>query len=750
MGTMTKLKTKLRSSSSRKDRSLPGKPGAEDADALRFSRSTSLNATVNVADDVEEVFYAHTAPSSAAGTRGTDVVYRTTEQLRGTGLEPLAEDSEASYASSSFASDLSAALHPPVLSRGPSATGGPHSADALRAELAEVKAEVAAMRREVMNEVHTLRYDVLKEVTLLKGAISQLVAAVSVPRADSPASSSTARTASSSSSAADEPAGTPPLSADVRRAIGRSPSVVTSEATKARLAAARPPSSSSASSTTASVRASSRLTQVDDDVLSAPLRPEQLDELFPLVDPQPDALKYARQLTAGTREWALRRVQDWLDSRFDVGRDTLLAVVGDGGAGKSTFAGRVAEHFAGGSLLAAHLCKFDRKAKSAPRVVLLSLVQQVVKRLPGFKRQLARLNLKYVLEEPDPCALAGKLLVDPLAAMEEPLTAYFVLIDGLDQCRATALAAGHPDIQRNELLAFLAHVLPQLPSWLGVLVTSKPMPELARALKITSVLDFSAANAEFVADASFLVDEIVDTSVVPADREAARRELARKSGGNMSFLEFTRRALAHPMAGVMDQLEGGRVDGNLTHHITLDVLQELPESLFEIYMEIFEDKFGQGRVRLWRKAQPLLTLIVAAASGPYSLVRERAARELLGLSSDDVRLLRRAFVDIVSLRDDGVFRIDSSSLFDWLCDPQRAHESFFIDPRDGLPQLKKLQALRRGGSSASSSSSGGNDDKTRAASRRTESARSASSSARFDPPSNPTPPVGILKRGSRA
>lgn len=750
---MTKLKTKLRSSSSRREKLLgTSKPALEDEDALKYARTTSMNATVNVADDVEEVFYAHTAPTG----RTTDVVYRTTEQLRGTNLEPLAEDhvlpstrsvaaSEANYVSSS-ASEYngdSGLFHPPALGRGFSA--GPPAAgqvDALRAELAAVKSEVLAIRREMMNEMHTLRYDVLKEVTMLKGAISQLVAAVSVPRADSP-------------SAGDDQ----PLSADVRRAITRSPSVVTSKATKARLAAARPPSASNASSHSASTgsssRASSRLTQlapVNDDVLSAPLRTEQLDELFPIVDPWPDAAKHARNLTAGTREWAMDRVQDWLDSRFDVGRDTLLAVVGDGGAGKSTFAGRVCEHFAGGNLLAAHLCKFDRKAKSQPRVALLSLVRQIVKHLPDFKRQLARLNLKYVLEEPDPFVLAGKLLVDPLAALEEPITPKFLLIDGLDQCRATALASGHPDIHRNELLNLLAQVVPQLPKWLGVLVTSKPMPELARALKVTSVLDFSAANAAYVADARFLVDEIVDTSVVAADREPARAELERKSGGNMAYLEFTRRALAHPMTAVMNQLEDqtGAIADLATHHVTLDVLQELPESLYEIYMEIFEDKFGNGRLRLWRKVQPLLSLIVTAASGPYSLVRERAARELLQYSSDDIRLIRRSFVDIISLRDDGVFRIESSSLFDWLSDASRAHESFFVDTREGLAQLKKLQALSRSGSSSSSSSSStssGGHDKARAVSRRTDSARST---GRFDPPANPNRPVGILKRGGRS
>lgn len=747
MGTMTKLKTKLRSSRHGKEGAGLSKP---QQDGL-VARHTGANATVSVADDVEDVFYAQTAPAGYRTTeqlRTADVGYRTTEQLRATGLEPLAEDrelpsarsasaaaSDRSFASSA-ASDLS--FSAPTLFRG--ASGAP--ADA-RAELADVRGELAALRREVMGELHTLRYDVLKELALLRGALSQLLAAppavqVQAPpavpaRADSPASS--ASTASSGSgSGPGSRAGSSADAAEVRAVLSRSPSVTTSDATRARLTAARP---------TATSRASSRLTSmapVDDDVLSKPLSDAQLDELFPLVDPAADVGRLARQLAAGTREWALERAQRWLDSRFDVGDDALLVVVGDGGSGKSAFAARVCEQFGGGNLAAAHLCKFDRKAKSQPRVVLLSLVRQLVKALPGFKNQLARLNLKYVLQEPDVFALANKVLVDPLVALEEPIAAKFLVIDGLDQCRGID--------GRNELLEFLAHVLPLLPAWLGVMLTSKPMPELARSLKVTSILDFSASNADFVADAKFLVDEIVDGAVVPEDRAEARKVLQRKSAGNMAYLTFTQRALSHPMATVLSQFDDPAANAAL---VTLDVLEELPESLYEIFMEIFDDKFGAGRARLWRKAQPLLTLIVAAAAGPYSLVRERAARELLSFSSDDMRLLRRAFVDIVSAQG-GVFRIESSALFDWLVDESRRDEAFFVDPREGLGSLKKLQQLTfRSGSSGSTASDASSVDaaeRVRAGSTRSVRTDSSRSPSRVhEPPNNPGQPVGILKRG---
>lgn len=761
---MTKLKTKLRGggSSSRRERDLKraqsdGVPLPDDEslrlsrqvaeDALRFQRHTTLSSAMS--DDVEEMFYgghgghggapghAGVDRSTAGSVRATDV-YRTTEQLRSTGLEPLAEDRV-----------LPPARPAVPASSGPYADGpyadGPGGLAALRAELADVRAETQAIRREVMNELHVLRYDVLKEVTVLKGAVAQLLAALAPGGGDagsrpgSAGSATSAATTASSSSAELSPAD--------RAAIGVAPTVVASDATRARLAAARPDPATC--TPTPAARASARLTQlapVDDAALSAPLRPEQLDELFPLVDASADIAAFARARAPGTRDWATARVQEWLDSRFNVGQDTLLGVVGGPGTGKSTFCGSVCDMLQA-NVLATHFCKFDRKAKSTPRVVLLSLVRQVVANLPPFKRQLARLNLKYVLEEPDVFVLAGKVLIDPLAACEEPITAKCLVLDGLDQCK-TVRRGG----VRNELLEFLAHVVPQLPSWLGVLVASKPAPELATQLKFTSLLDFSAKNKLFVQDARFLVDDIA-ANFADAHAAEARRLLETKAGGNFAYLDFTRQALSSP----------GLDDGELE----LDMLHDLPESLYEIYLEIFEDKFGRGRNRLWGKVQPLLALIVAAAAGPYSLVREDAARELLGYSSDDMRLVKRSFVDIIAVRG-GCYRIESSALFEWLSDPARGGESFFFDADAGVDELRRLQQHVAAKAKQQSDEADAQGHERRRMSRR-ESARSTASnsssstssrshspppartssrvSSRYEPPANPSKPVGILKRG---
>lgn len=713
-------------------------------DAQRFQRNTAVNTSATSAtsssymsDDVEDVFYTANgarATNGAAG-RGTDTysnaratgggglrvtdVYRTTEQLRGASLVPLHEDQvfpAAARATATTTPSTTTGTTSPTMTP-PHALGGP--LDVLRAELADVRLEVQAIRRELMNEMHVTRYDVLKEVTMLKGTILTLVAALEsqgVRALDSGARSTTAFESSSP---------TELLSSDELATISRATSVRSSRATKTRLAATRDDAGPAAI-----VRASARLTQlapVADDALSTPLLQHQIDDFFPLVDSSAELETLARTFDPSTREWALERVQDWLDTRFNGGADNLLALVGDGGSGKSTFTAtlvvdRVPDHIA-----AVHVCQFDRKAKSSPRNVLLSVVNQLVTTLPGFKNQLARLNLRYVLEEADPLVLARKVLVDPLCALDEPSLAKVLVVDGLDQCKARG---------RNELLDFLSDVLPDLPPWLGVFVTSKPSPELPAKLAITSLLDFSAKNAQYMDDTVVLLNDLMG-SFRDQDVAEARELLKRKSGGNFTFLDFTRQALSHP--GMEDAGSG---------YIALDVLHDLPETVYEIYDEIFEDKFGQGRSRLWKKVQPLLELIVTAASGPYALITEAQAQEQLALSKDDVRNIRRAFVDVITVRH-GTYRLDSSALFDWLVDPTRADEQFFVDVSGGgMNALRQLHRQESAGDAHSVASSGGSSDKT--ASSNVSTASSYQSFVVAPPaPAKVTfkqPPTSILKK----
>lgn len=678
VGTVQKFKKKLRGSFLRKKESAweldddPMQRKHTQDEAMRFDRNAALTETVSVTDDVEEMFYKGSSTASYAPQ------YRTTEQIRGNmTLYALHEDIETPFSVASFSqssattpSNYTAStpedygfseMHPPT-GKLP-AVSKDLDLERLHSEVLEIKKEVSTIRREVVEELHVTRYDVLKELTLLKGAIAQL--AFTNLQISSPSVSST------DSSSSD------PLSSDDRAALTRQTPIKTSQTTRDRLTATR------ATSLRASARATSmRLTQlapVADDALSTPLNPQQIDELFPLIDFTSELAAHAYGLTPGSRVWALTHVQEWLDARFQYGNDPLLAVVGESGSGKSAFCGTVAQQFRG-NLLAVHCCQFDRKSKSSPRNVLLSVIHQILDNLPSFKNQLARLNLKYMLEEKDPFRLANKVLIDPLNALEEPTHSTLILVDGIDQC-----SVGAND--HNELLEFFAQIIPQLPPWVGFLISSKPSSKLADRLPVSSVLEFSAKNEAFVADAATFVEDIAQY-FSNDDAAEAKKLLKKKSGGNFAYLKFTKQALSHPGMAITSK------DGV----VPLSVVRELPETLYDIYAEIFEEKFGPNHGRVWDKAKPLLQLIVGAAAGPYSLVTEEQAKKQLDLTSEDLRMLRRSFADLVVV-EHGAYRMESSALCAWLSNPNRSEEQFYFSIEDALLALRKMRLNCSTGSS---------------------------------------------------
>lgn len=649
-------------------RRLGNKSLQEPAQSFRHTTNNGVRELPQPQDDVEDVFYnmnsmngippvqrmssRSSTRSSARGTETSTARYTTSSMrsTQSTGLEVLQENEELRQTHNAMSNGSQAPLSGEV-----------------RSELSELKEQVQGIKREMMNEMHLTRYDLLKEVTMLKGTILQLVTLLETNGVVNTGANSNAQP-------------TPELTKEDLDALTKP---TTTHAPK-------PSRNTVAKDETVPqlIRSSSRMTQlcpVADTALSTPLTQEQIDRMFPLIDASRDIQTHCRNFENGTRQWVVERFEEWVQGSLGGGQDRVVALVGDGGSGKSTLAGSLCDRF-DEHIAAHHFCHFDRKVRSSPRNVLLSLVNQLSKTVPLFKNQLARLNLRYVLEETDVYALASKVLIDPLCAVDEPVTSKVIVIDGLDQCR------NHRD-NINDLLDFIAAIIPSLPSWVGVFITTKPFAELAKKLPITSVIDFSPKSEEFTRDAGFLLDDIL-SSFDPTVATEARSVLMKKSGGNLSYLMFTKQALTQPD---MEQDDG---------YIPVEVLHDLPESLSEIYEEIFEDKFGKGRNRMWKKAQPLLELIASAASGPYALITEDQAMSQFSFTKEDLRMVRRSFMDIVSVRG-GNYRIESSSLFDWLTATERSGEQFYINTAAGVSILRQL-ARRQSSSDASSSFSSDN------------------------------------------
>ncbi|KAF0696819.1 Aste57867_12481 [Aphanomyces stellatus] len=515
--------------------------------------------------------------------------------------------------------------------------------------LDEMKREVENIRRDVMVELHTTKYDLLKEMAMLKGAVLRLVDTLDQrgPIISSPTKaveSPTERQERTESEATD-PCSTSSDTEDdddltmlpyMPRQSSQRPSTRQSMAKK-KHTAHRLSSSTSLRDSIMPRDSTAPPPPPKDESLTQPWD-AMLAQHLPLLDTKPKTL-----LLKGTRRWAMDAFKQWKHSP----QTQVLAVVGGHGTGKSTFLGHLVTERQD-DILASHFVRFDQQV-DATRVVL-SLARQIATAVPDYKHQLKRLNIPYLAQEPDAIALAMKLLVEPLHAITTIVPQHVIVLDGLDEDGDAAAASS------TSLLDVLAAVALEFPPWVCFVVGGAPAIE--SKLPRCDRLSFSLAHKGFAADCLVLAQTITTKHAID-DADVAPL-LKSRSAGSCHYLQFVDYAFAMLPPGTA-------VDATLA--------MQLPASLADIFADIFDDKYGAGRKRTWQKAQPVLEMIVAAAmlsfqkpSQPF--VTESAVAERLQYTPQDLALVRRSFGDIVSVRD-GVYRLHSQALVEWLVDPAR-------------------------------------------------------------------------------
>ncbi|OQR95012.1 hypothetical protein ACHHYP_00633 [Achlya hypogyna] len=539
----------------------------------------------------------------------------------------------------------------------------------MEAVVAEMKRHVDDIRRDVMMELHTTKYDLLKEMTLLKGAVMQLVSAMNnTDRKLSVMSDATVSSEADSDSIAESDEDTfepnpkvPYLPAASRAKEAPVQAAPTSrESTKLRDSSRQFSRESSRQlsreSTKLFARESVRLT-IKDQALTQPWE-NVLQKHLPYLETQRPTM----EMLPGTRDWAVDQYRKWAAEAGPAHESRVLAVVGGAGSGKTRFLSHLVSNYPE-QIMASHFTQYDARHSTA--AVLMSLAHQISCKLPDFQQQLVRLNLPYLVQETDAVVLATKLLVEPLSLMPAPAESQVIVLDAVDEDVAT------PGMN---LVALLAECALEFPSWVLFLVSARPVASVLSALPTHDTVHFTMEHRPFAADCTIAVQSIMAKHGL-ADKNILHL-LKGKSAGSFLYLQFVDQAFSM----IHSEIDAG-------------MIVELPKTLVDIYGQVFEEKYGKGRRRVWQKAQPVLEAIVGAATISHEknacpFVTEADVAHIFKLQSPDLALIARSFEDIVAV-EDGVYRLQSKSLFDYLTDASRSQEVAHINVERGIHYLTK-------------------------------------------------------------
>lgn len=361
------------------------------------------------------------------------------------------------------------------------------------------------------------------------------------------------------------------------------------------------------------------------------------------------------------RKWVFDAVEQWRNNSDRTSR--LLWITGDPGVGKSALAAHLS-HFGRDKVIAAQFVEWDKPDHRDAGRVIRSLAFQIACRLPDYRKLLLTLPEIAALDQKTTSAeLFEYLLANPLrAAIGGGRERHVVVIDALDE-------AG--DADRNPLVEMLARHVPQLPHWLGIVITSRPEGAVQTPLQGLNPFVLDTHTEDNRAD---LVDYL-------------RHQLAPQLQNSSNTDQLINRILERS-EGVFLYIE--RFCDDVQHgHLSLDRPEQFPQGLGGIYCQWFQRQFPD--LQTFRKdVRPALRAILAAREPLPIEILQR----LFNWQDEELHDFNRTLGSLFPVaKENGCKAIKPchKSLADWLADDSKAG-AYFVSAGEGEKMLSKQGA----------------------------------------------------------
>jgi hypothetical protein len=344
------------------------------------------------------------------------------------------------------------------------------------------------------------------------------------------------------------------------------------------------------------------------------------------------------------REWLFDAVENWRNPKSEIEKQKskisnsrLFWIMGDPGVGKSAFAAQLT-HTHGDTVIAAQFVEWDKPDHRDERRVVCSIAFQMATRLPDYRKLLLTLPEIKELDRKDASELFDYLLANPLKSVisggREKL---LIVIDALDEAGESG---------RNPLVEMLARNAHHLPTWLGIIVTSRPEFDVKTPFQALNPLPI-ATNSDFNKED---IRKCLDVRLVS-------QLLNRPNAGNLveQILEKSEGIFLYVEMFCDDILQG---------YISLDHPDQFPQGLGGIFAQYFQRQFPDLE-KFRKEIRPALRAILAARE-PLPL---EILQKLFNWQDEELRDFTHALgslFPVTKTTDSETIKPYHKSLSDWL------------------------------------------------------------------------------------
>ena len=367
----------------------------------------------------------------------------------------------------------------------------------------------------------------------------------------------------------------------------------------------------------------------------------------------------------GTREWLLKKVNEWFTGNEHKSR-VLLLTAGPG-FGKSVFSARICEDFKKKRTLAGcHFCDFSDSNLRNPMMMLQSLASQMCENVVGFKEKLLD-QLKRPHEVQNLRDAFGIYLQNPLDELElaEPV---LIVIDGLDES-----AAG----DKNEIVNLIAEYFPYLPKFIKVLVTSRPEISVAK-LRCSQKINVDNSNADNNSDLKRYL-----RFYLPSLLEKKKRRLEKEDSGVFEKLvEICEGSFLYAFFVQSELQKRDDLDQMMPDEIT----EFLPNGLDSVYHKYFRRLEDELEAIMAGNFDVIKILeMLAASEGPLPLTFISRALGLASECRETKSIINKvnAAVSCLLYVSDDLVTVFHKSVVDWLLANGYNHHEYTVEVING-------------------------------------------------------------------
>ncbi|KAJ3079738.1 hypothetical protein HK100_010334, partial [Physocladia obscura] len=353
----------------------------------------------------------------------------------------------------------------------------------------------------------------------------------------------------------------------------------------------------------------------------------------------------------GTRLWLLEDVKSWI--KTDASR--VLWLKGQAGVGKSVISALIVdtirqENQIGGSFF----CKSSNQSLKSSFNLVTTLAYSLKKWSPPFAQKLLQIKASGLVDitKASPSDLFLKLILEPLMELNNAYVhanytppTILLVIDALDECDDPA--------SRRRILQILSRDFKKLPSFVKILVTSRPEDDIVAAFaesdmpmtELKPTDENNKKDAEIVAVAS-LIRMKAETDSIAAIATA----MVEKSDGLFIWLVMALLAFENTSKTIQD-------------------VESLPKGLTRIYESTFDRIYGYRTNLILDNFLGLIAVAIEPMNANQFV-------QYLDVSDAIVRKCVARATSVLSFSNDDTFTFLHKSVSDFLTSSYAGHKFF--------------------------------------------------------------------------